>query len=207
MSSSLLTKPFARPSITRTVVVGLSLVTLVAVACSITDMTTKEKNYLNRFGTIEAEWEERNDAEEKTHTYILLRNESGRFETHEIVSVDGRREIERELIGGIDATGCFLLPNAMSTPWIEKQTAEVLEDSRKSGERTRTACLEYKETEAWNYVPAEDRKAAEPPPPEPKETPAPGPDAGTSDAGGTDSTTEPSASEEEEGDSIDSVLP
>lgn len=162
---------------------GLAIAAAV-VACKIPNATDSMKKVLQEHGTIDGEWEVRDDAEEKTYTYVLLRNKTGTHETYEIVATDGQRNVTREMIGGIDGTGCFLLPEGMTSKWVMNQPPEVLEQTRVSGEKTYTRCLEYKGTEGWAQIPAKDRKAAEPPPPPPK--PAVSPDAGTPDAGTPD---------------------
>lgn len=158
---------------------SVALVALFAIACS--GPTAKTKNLLTKHGTIDAEWEVRDEAKKSTHTYVLLRTKSGTHELYELVVVDSERKVARELIGGIDGTGCYLMPSANTTPWVLSLGPEAMEDARPSGDKTRTKCLEYKEMKAWSFIPEADRKAAEPPPPPPK--PAVSPDAGTADGG------------------------
>ena len=151
-------------------------------ACALPDDTDKTKKLLQKYGTIEAEWQVRDEANKKTYTYLLLRNQRGTFETHEIAASDVQRKVLREQAGGIDSNGCFLYEHGKTTPWVTQRGPEILASTSMSGDKMRTACLEYQETAAWQFVPEKDRKAAEPPPPEPAK-PAAGPDAGT--PGGT----------------------
>lgn len=167
---------------TKSVSSALFMGSMILGACALPDDTERTKNVLKKYGTLEAEWQVRDEANKKTHTYVLLRNQRNSFETYEIVATDNQRRVTREMVGGIDGTGCFLLEAGKTTPWILQKPPETLEDAMPSGDKTRTACLEYKDTGAWQFIPEKDRKAAEPPPPEPKPA-APAPDAGTPDAG------------------------
>lgn len=181
---------------------GVAVGAVTVGACSLNG-TKKAKEVLSRYGTIEAEWQIRDEEAGETYSYVMIGTESGRHETYEIVAKDGRQETRRELAGGIDANGCYITAHGMTTRWISGLPAEALEDAEKSPDETRTACLEYKDKAAWQFVPAEDKKAAEPPPPPPKN---PSPDAGSSDAGGSDTgmLEEPEADEESD---VDSALP
>lgn len=154
------------------------LLALVAGACSGTERMKKE---LSDYGKIDGEWEIRDDANKKTLTYVMVRTKSGLYETYEIAATDGQHAVDREQVGGIDGTGCYITTYGLTSAWIMGKPPETLQNTTKSGDNTRTRCLEYKDTAGWNFIPAKDRKAAEPPPPKPKPTPpATGPDAGTS---------------------------
>ncbi len=182
--------------------IGLAFGTFSIGACAF-DGTKKAKQTLSQYGTIEAEWQIRDEEEKKTYTYVMLHTKSDRYETYEIVATDGRRATEREHAGGIDADGCYLTPYGMNTRWIAALPTGALEEATKSGDETRTPCLEYEEKEAWQFVPAEDRKAAQPPPPPPP-SPSAGPDAGTPDGGtgGADA-----GSEDPDASNVESALP
>ncbi len=161
----------------------LVFVASTAWGCSVPNETRKTKRLLESYGTIEGEWELRDEAAKKTYTYVLLKNETGRIETHEIVATDGERKVVREQAGGIDSTGCFLYGEGTTSYWIQQLPPEALEGAETSGDRTRTMCLEYKDTPGWTFIPAAARKAAEPPPPPTPPPAVPGADAGTPDGG------------------------
>lgn len=154
-------------------------VALVAAACAVPNATQRMKKDLARHGTIDAEWEIRDDAAEQTHTYVMLRAESGVHETYVITASDGQRSVNREHVGGIDGTGCYLLDPGITTTWVAQLPPEALQETTKSGDKTRTRCLEYKNGPGWTYIPAKDRKAAEPPPPPPPPKPTTSPDMGS----------------------------
>lgn len=156
---------------------ALTLTALIFAGCA--GGAESEKRMLAKHGTIDAEWEVRNDAEKKALTYMMLRTSSGVHELYEVTVMDGKSAAAREQVGGIDGTGCFLLPAGLSSAWILGKGAEVLEGTTQSGDKTRTRCLEYKDTGAWMFIPEKDRKAAEPPPPPPPAPPTSGPDAGS----------------------------
>lgn len=164
---------------------------LTVTACSFPDATEDMKKVLSEHGSIDAEWQIRDEENQKTYTYVLLRNKSGTHETYEIIATDRQQTVQREQIGGIDANGCFLTAQALTTRWIMERAPELVEEAPPGGAKIQTACLEYQDTPAWSFVPEEDRKAAEPPPP-PPETPATDADAGTTaepepDAGSVES--------------------
>lgn len=180
---------------------ALGACAVVVAACAVPNATKRMKKDLTQHGSIDAEWEIRDDAEEKTYTYVMLRTEGNVHETYVITALDGQRNVTRDHVGGIDGTGCYLLEAGITTKWIAQLPPEALQETTKSGAKTRTACLEYKGNPGWLLIPPKDRKAAEPPPPPPPPKPTVSPDMGTSDAGST-----PEAPKEDKGD-VKSAIP
>ncbi len=145
---------------------GAAALALGLSACA-SDGAARTKKLLSQHGTIDAEWQIRDDANKTTFTYVLLRTKSGVHETYEITKVDRQGAVGYEQAGGIDGTGCFLLAYGPTTPWIKGLGPESMEGVTQSGDKSRTRCLEYKDNKGWDYIPSKDRKAAEPPPPPP----------------------------------------
>lgn len=185
----------------RRILVGLLSSSLLVVAGCAAKGIEREKKFLAEHGTLDAEWQIRDEANKKTHTYVLLRT-GATHETYEIVATDGQRNVKREHAGGIDATGCYLTMHGPTTPWILQKGLGGLEDAPVSNEKIRTACLEYKDTGAWMFIPEKDRKAAEPPPP-PPEVPATPPEGMTPDG----ATPEGGATTPEDKGDVKSALP
>ena len=181
---------------------GVAGVALIVAACAVPNATKRMKKDLANHGTIDAEWEIRDDEAEKTYTYVMLRAESAVYETYVITASDGQRNVTRDQVGGIDGTGCYLLENGITTKWVAQLPQEALQETTKSGSKTRTKCLEYKDGPGWAFIPEKDRKAAQPPPP----PPPPKPTMLDQDMGGADGGPAAPAAEEDKG-AVESAIP